>query len=1332
MKTSNLQPGESEFQKGEKYFFLSDWQKAISFFQEAADLKYPPAYLRLGICHQKAENKTKAEEAYKKARENFNWFREQMETFHSESMYRYSISLYHLGLYYQFAYPNRISPLAYYEHSAGIGYTRALISLGDCYNYGIGVKKNKVQAVEYYEQAAKTGDPYAQLILGNCCLEVQGITSNHKEAIYWWGKAGKQGQMEAQRNLNGCDVKDDQKYEIKTLEKTPEGLFQEGEKYFFLSNWSQAIPYFWKAARLHRYPPAYLRLGICYERGLGVPENKEHAERWYEKARIEINWFRDQTTKDSNPVALYYLGLYYQFCNVNHDSPIPYYDHSGGAGVTKALISLGDCYYHGFHVKQNKIDAVEYYYTRAAEQKDPYAQLILGRCYFEGEGVTKNHKEAIYWWGEAAKQGQVDAQHHLNTYSIKDKSIQEKDQKYEIKTNYKELSHENKTPLPGPPFLQTVEKEEIKIIHQELLQENKTPLSEQFLLEAIEKDEISISQEVFGRQSSSIAIIWNAKKYLINLQKNPNIYSASDAEELRKRLMDPEFQHPHVIKFFPLVDRVMGMDIIQKLTKKMEIESKDFTPKLALHEWHRYYEMFEQQELSEKKDFVNEAKAKKYYMELPGICEFIIGKNLTEIIEKDEKNLLPEELKISAEHLDQSLALFRQIFESVLHIHLLGAHGNLNGNNIIVSEGKCILIDIACAIKADKRGMVHNLGERHRGSAPAYLAPEIILYNYFTEVVVNKVDTWSLAVILVQLLARINTAEINIFDLSEKITDKPFSFMREKFERWIDKSKSSPNKFERLIYKSKSPVDLKLLDALPSSDLGEKTRKLLTGSLQVNPEHRFSVVEVMLYLGYSSEHLDQLIIKNLLLAMRCNNLSMVIEFWKILQNKNNDDLFKSSGGRYFFDILNALDHCTDVEIMAYTISALVLSEKFYDLLIKKNVNEILGYLWQLSCAIYCLQCTAQYSENYSNIDQFFKKLEKSGILESTVFSKNLSLFSLISHFKEKEWLKFEKRGLGFAITVDNDEYLSDELLKKLIFQKNIIEYLKSSRQSEKSLKRLISHGIALFSGDRAKFLCFILEKDLEQFQYLLPHISFLSPGEVYQPSDQKETLLHLSIKKIKPTLFIFFILCGCKDFREQYSNDKTINVCFNKVLNDQNNKNQIMDKYFSEILNKRKTNNNLKAMGRLITLLCFSTVTSPSFFSKIFLKGKIDEKNIDILPKDYTLYAEVLRKYLIDILLYELYCGKDEKERYVLTSASNNKNLYEISEILFIILHALIKLEEPTDRLMDREKCLTCLKFIESFSSQFINNPFIGKISRIYQKHVNDLKTDGLTKTFTL
>ncbi len=816
------------------------------------------------------------------------------------------------------------------------------------------------------------------------------------------------------------------------------------------------------------------------------------------------------------------------------------------------------------------------------------------------------------------------------------------------------------------------------------------------LLEAIEKDEIFIvPNELDGEKSALISIIWNLEKYLVILPKNPNIRSEADAEQLRKLLMDPEFQHPHVIKFFPSIDSVTSRNIIQKLTEKVSGESKDFQPKLALNEWHKNYEMFSQQEQLPEKSLVNEAKAKKRHMESMSICEFIASNRLIETIQNDEKNLLSE-LKISERHLDQSLAIFRQIAESVLHINsIFGAHGNLNGNNILVSSGKCILIDTDYAIKADKEGLANHFHERNRG-AVSYLAPEVALADSSTKIVVNKIDTWGLAVILVQLLARIKTLEIYIFNLSASLPKNkdPLEFLCYSFRICMKRQRSA--------------LDPRVLEALSESSLGETIAVLLFESLQVDPFQRFSVVEMMLYLGYSPEQRDQLIIRNLLLAMRCNNLSMVIEFWKFLQNKN--DLLMSLEGKYFFDILNALEHCQDVEIIAYTTTALIFSEKFYGLLIKKSDNGLMDCLYQLDCAAYYLECT-RYSAAYpieETMRGFLKKIQQSkiGLTVKKEISEYKNSSSLLNYRGEMGRRCREKRGLEFAIAAGNALYLSDERLIQIIVKENIIDYLRSSTKHSECFKKIITHGIKLFSGP-INFLCFVLEKEPEQFKYLLPHIPNLSDREVHQLSDQKETLLKLSIKNKQPTLFILFILCG-KDFKNKFNEDKTIEKCFKEVSAD------------------CKTNeNNIKLIGRLIDLLCSTSSSSSSFFLKKITSTEIEENEIDILPKNYTLYKRILAKYLQDVLLSDL--GNSKGNPYVLSPVSGNKDLYQASEILFIVLQALIKLEAPDERLTDKEECFNCLKWLESFTLQFPDSPFIQKINKIYQNHVS-FDTDAVRR----
>src|ERR1700722_16534603 len=101
--------------------------------------------------------------------------------------------------------------------------------------------------------------------------------------------------------------------------------FQQGETYYFLSQYSKAITYFKQAAD-SGYPSAYLRLGYIYESGLGISPDAKQAEQWYLKARQQSKWFEDLAIKGS-PENLYYLGLYYEIGSKETDKgkAIPYY-----------------------------------------------------------------------------------------------------------------------------------------------------------------------------------------------------------------------------------------------------------------------------------------------------------------------------------------------------------------------------------------------------------------------------------------------------------------------------------------------------------------------------------------------------------------------------------------------------------------------------------------------------------------------------------------------------------------------------------------------------------------------------------------------------------------------------------------------------------------------------------------------------------------------------------------------------------------------------------------------------------------------------------------------
>ena len=78
-------------------------------------------------------------------------------------------------------------------------------------------------------------------------------------------------------------------------------------------------------------------------------------------------------------------------------------------GNAKAQRMLGDCYYVGEGIREDKQEAVKWF-RLAAEQGDAEAQRMLGACYYVGEGIREDKREAVKWYRLAAEQGDAAAQ----------------------------------------------------------------------------------------------------------------------------------------------------------------------------------------------------------------------------------------------------------------------------------------------------------------------------------------------------------------------------------------------------------------------------------------------------------------------------------------------------------------------------------------------------------------------------------------------------------------------------------------------------------------------------------------------------------------------------------------------------------------------------------------------------------------------------------------------------------------------------------------------------------------------------------------------------------
>ena len=81
------------------------------------------------------------------------------------------------------------------------------------------------------------------------------------------------------------------------------------------------------------------------------------------------------------------------------------------------MIQLSICYENGKGVKQNYVEAVEWY-VKVAEQGDVNVQVKLGDIFYNGQAIPKNNAIAERWYRMAAEKGNEKAKLALNNMGV--------------------------------------------------------------------------------------------------------------------------------------------------------------------------------------------------------------------------------------------------------------------------------------------------------------------------------------------------------------------------------------------------------------------------------------------------------------------------------------------------------------------------------------------------------------------------------------------------------------------------------------------------------------------------------------------------------------------------------------------------------------------------------------------------------------------------------------------------------------------------------------------------------------------------------------------------
>uniref|UniRef100_M3XHD5 DAP3 binding cell death enhancer 1 n=1 Tax=Latimeria chalumnae TaxID=7897 RepID=M3XHD5_LATCH len=171
------------------------------------------------------------------------------------------------------------------------------------------------------------------------------------------------------------------------------------------SEYEMAFSYFMMAAK-QGYSKAQYNVGVCFERGSGVPKDLWKAAWYYRLAAAQ-----------GHSMAQYRYAKYLLHHKTGSDitdaqEAIALLEQAAGVGLKEAQAYLGVLYMKAPHQDEQK--AVTYL-KMAAESGDSQSQYHLGTCYQNGIGVQQSIGRALKLFQQAAASGHPACQGILGT-----------------------------------------------------------------------------------------------------------------------------------------------------------------------------------------------------------------------------------------------------------------------------------------------------------------------------------------------------------------------------------------------------------------------------------------------------------------------------------------------------------------------------------------------------------------------------------------------------------------------------------------------------------------------------------------------------------------------------------------------------------------------------------------------------------------------------------------------------------------------------------------------------------------------------------------------------
>lgn len=326
--------------------------------------------------------------------------------------------------------------------------------LACCFYHGIGTVKDENKAIELFDEAARDGDVKAMRARGALYLDGQVREGMNDEACFRLIKtAAEQGDKEAKKLLGrmyaegNCTEKSIEKAVSAFMEIKDDPYAQYWLSCLYLLpdseifSASEGIRWLKQAAK-NRNVGAQLNLGRCLYNGYFVPQDKQEALTWFNKAAKQENdgealynmgvryLHGDLVGKDDKKAVEYFekaiklndaysklaLGnmLIQGSDKVKKDEKrgIELIEAAANDGIAEAKLLLGISYMGGLYTPKDEEKGVKLY-KEAADLGEASAKLLVGSIYMEGRYVPTDEEKGVKLYKEAADLGDEDAKYML-------------------------------------------------------------------------------------------------------------------------------------------------------------------------------------------------------------------------------------------------------------------------------------------------------------------------------------------------------------------------------------------------------------------------------------------------------------------------------------------------------------------------------------------------------------------------------------------------------------------------------------------------------------------------------------------------------------------------------------------------------------------------------------------------------------------------------------------------------------------------------------------------------------------------------------------------------